>query len=301
MRKTLIGKIRFLNNRLTFGATPISFKEALQRKKTELPHEPFIWGKIGTTELLALEYEDRLIRTPLPGFSHWKRPARRLFVDSGVFPVQGEVFRRFCRIYRESLRSLDGVLSWQSDSFLRTYEERLIQQVCPSAIRLGWEDLGFRIYERLMNYRWLVVSPFVPSMVRQVRKFHEIHGPPPHLAKFAESLKSTCCFLECPQLASLRQPIDINWEEGLARLTKAALAQSFDIALVGAGAWSLPLLSNLKNAGKSGIHLGGEAQLLFGIKGRRWEQHGFYNAHWVRPSAEETPAVYKSKENGCYW
>ena len=46
-----------------------------------------IYGKIGTTELLALEYSDRIFQPSWPNGLSWKRQAERLFVDSGVFPV----------------------------------------------------------------------------------------------------------------------------------------------------------------------------------------------------------------------
>ena len=56
---------------------------------------------------------------------------------------------------------------------------------------------------------------------------------------------------------------------------------------------------------KSSIHLGGATQILFGIKGHRWDTHdvisSFYNDHWVRPSKEETPEKAKINEEGCYW
>jgi hypothetical protein len=95
-----------------------------------------------------------------------------------------------------------------------------------------------------------------------------------------------------------------DWSEGVDRLTEEALKHEFDLALVGAGAWSLPLLANLKRAGKKGLHLGGATQLVFGIKGRRWDQEGWYmpyNEAWVRPLPEETPAGCMQKEKGCYW
>lgn len=43
--------------------------------------------------------------------------------------------------------------------------------------------------------------------------------------------------------------------------------------------------------GKKAIHMGGATQMLFGIKGKRWEdEYGeFMNEHWIRPSKEETP------------
>jgi hypothetical protein len=63
--------------------------------------------------------------------------------------------------------------------------------------------------------------------------------------------------------------------------------------------------------GKKAIHLGGSTQLLFGIKGKRWEDpnygfngtsySSFFTQHWVRPSLEETPQDSNSIEDGCYW
>ena len=81
----------------------------------------------------------------------------------------------------------------------------------------------------------------------------------------------------------------------------------FDIAIIGCGAYGMPLAAKLKGAGKQAIHLGGATQLLFGIKGRRWEENypskiaTFFNEHWVYPNKEETPQNAKVVERGCYW
>jgi hypothetical protein len=298
--KKLLRYVRFLNNRLTHGDETVDLPLLAAQKIPDGKKAPFAWGKIGTCELLALEYSDRRLNLFFPSSATWRRPAKRLFHNAGVFPPQKKEFFGFLKTYRESLSSLDGVLCWQTDPFLRLYEKKLIQETCPTANLLAWEDLGFQIYERIMNYRWLVVSPFVRTMRNQIRFFHQIHGAP-QLESFVESLTNSCCFLECPLSASLRKPVDPDWHSGLIRLTNEALDKQFDIALVGAGAWSLPLLYNLKKAGKSGIHLGGETQLLFGIKGHRWDHLGIYNSNWVNLSSEETPSGYKSIDNGCYW
>lgn len=75
---------------------------------------------------------------------------------------------------------------------------------------------------------------------------------------------------------------------------------------------------NVKNAGKQAIHLGGATQLLFGIKGYRWENNyptkiaTFFNDAWTRALAEETPKnagtvekvlLVKREKMGCrrYW
>ena len=47
--------------------------------------------------------------------------------------------------------------------------------------------------------------------------------------------------------------------------------EDFDICLIGAGAYGFPLAAYVKRKGKKAVHLGGALQLLFGIKGSRWE------------------------------
>ena len=49
----------------------------------------------------------------------------------------------------------------------------------------------------------------------------------------------------------------------------------FDVAIIGCGAYGFPLAAKLKQAGKQAIHLAGATQLLFGIKGKRWEEYQF--------------------------
>jgi hypothetical protein len=76
------------------------------------------------------------------------------------------------------------------------------------------------------------------------------------------------------------------------------------VLLVGAGAYSLPLVVHAKRLGRQGFHLGGAAQVLFGIKGRHWEgqpESGFYDEHWSCPIPEETPAGVEAVGGGCYW
>lgn len=75
---------------------------------------------------------------------------------------------------------------------------------------------------------------------------------------------------------------------------------NFDIALIGAGAYGFPLAAFVKEKGKVAIHMGGALQLLFGIKGFRWNELGIYNEYWIKPSESEIPKGYKRIEGGCY-
>ena len=79
----------------------------------------------------------------------------------------------------------------------------------------------------------------------------------------------------------------------------------FDIAIIGCGAYGFPLAAHVKRKGKQAIHMGGATQILFGIKGNRWEEHDIisklFNEHWIRPNKNETPKNSGNIEDACYW
>jgi len=257
-------------------------------------------GKIGTTELLALEFSDRWLRPPWPTTASWQRPMRRLFIDSGVFPPTYKQFQDFLETYKKALMDLNAICLWQTEPFLCHYEEVAVQALCPQAERVGLDFLSTEILGSIGRRHWLVVSPFTETMRSQVSRLSQVHTSRPWSAALAD-LQTRCEFLPCPTFSYLAPSPYQSWSEGLDRLTEEALRKKFEVALIGAGAWSLPLAARLKKAGKIAIHLGGETQLVFGIKGQRWEGYGIYNEHWVRPLPSETPTGYLKKEQGCYW
>jgi len=261
------------------------------------------YGKIGTTELQALEFSDRWIRPAWPTPASWRRQAGRLFIDSGVFPVDRWQFEEFVRIYRQSLQTLDGVCLWQTEPFWRNYEMKVVRRWCPQAFRISLECLSpFPVLDAIAETRWLVISPFTKTMQRQVLHLPEIFKNFPWAKKLARR-QHHCQFLRCPLFSYLEKSPYSSWSEGLKKLGQELQSMEFDVALVGAGAWSLPLLSLIRQMGRKGIHLGGSTQIAFGIKGRRWDEYwgSHYNEFWVRPSPEETPAGHEKKEKGCYW
>ena len=96
-----------------------------------------------------------------------------------------------------------------------------------------------------------------------------------------------------------------NWFEALNWMEEKVNSLTFDIALIGCGAYGLPLAAHVKRMGKKAVHLGGATQILFGIKGARWEGipeiSKLFNEYWIRPAEEEKPDNYKQIEGGSYW
>jgi hypothetical protein len=96
-----------------------------------------------------------------------------------------------------------------------------------------------------------------------------------------------------------------SWFEALDWMTNEISLIDFDVAIIGCGAYGFPLASRIKGLGKQSIHLGGATQILFGIKGKRWDNYppvsSFFNPFWIRPRSEEVPENISSVEDSCYW
>jgi hypothetical protein len=97
-----------------------------------------------------------------------------------------------------------------------------------------------------------------------------------------------------------------SWYESFDIMCQDISKIDFDVAWVSAGGYGMPLTGFIKQyMGKSAIYVGGVMQILFAIKGKRWEVlegvTNNYNEFWVRPSEEETPRVANQIEGGCYW
>ena len=96
-----------------------------------------------------------------------------------------------------------------------------------------------------------------------------------------------------------------SWFDALDYMYDEAMKCDFDIALIGCGAYGFPLAAKLKKSGKMAIHMGGMLQVLFGIKGKRWDEDPivskYYNDSWVRPGEDEKPKSSNVVVDGCYW
>lgn len=104
-------------------------------------------------------------------------------------------------------------------------------------------------------------------------------------------------------------PNFFTWFDALEWMENEIAHRDFDIALIGCGAYGFPLAAFIKRLGKKAIHLGGVLQLLFGIRGARWESSDYFggkykilfNEYWIRPGGTLRPANASSVENACYW
>ena len=255
-------------------------------------------GKIGATELRAVLEHHGADGAARERVRQWVLD--ELYVVSGVFPPTPDTLLAFAEYFLAIVGRMDLLVAW-----FRPGERAVLERHCPNARLISMEGLDpFYVDDpwtaALAGKTVLVASPFVDSIHRQYQRRELIWPGRPALAP-AFDLQ----LMRLPFSAGLvKSPFD-DWFRARDALIAELRARSFEVLLVGGGAFSFPLAVAAKEIGRIGIHLGGSTQILFGIWGARWEGHPaiakFHNENWVRPSAQETPEGHRRAEAGSYW
>jgi hypothetical protein len=292
--RRVLERIKFL------GAQILSSQAGNDFLAQSIQHPPAAVGKMGSSELAALRYYLRC--TGGHGICDgWGWRAKVLYRNAGVYPPTPEVFSRFCEVYAKALAQLDVLGIWFNFG-----ERDAWRRFAPNARLTLLSGLAPFFHERpwtqqLARKRVLVVSPFAETIKAQYLLREAIWAKKPEILPAFELLT-----LQCPLSAFLVTPKFPDWFAALDAMQEQMTAMApFDVAIVGAGAWSIPLVAHAKSVGAWAIHLGGGVQLLFGITGRRWdavaEGTALRTEAWTRPSANETPEGVDKVEGGCYW
>jgi len=97
-----------------------------------------------------------------------------------------------------------------------------------------------------------------------------------------------------------------SWFDALTAMEEEMAREPFDVAVIGAGAYGLPLAAFCaRELGAQAVQMAGATQLLFGIRGKRWDDHPIlsrlYNDAWVRPGQNEGIRNKDAVEGGSYW
>ena len=258
--------------------------------------EPAAIGKLGNVEAGALM--SFIEREGEPETWH-KVTKAALYRNAGVFPASDEVVSRWCTEFLDSIKSLDLVALWY-----HCYESKIVKRFAVNAQFAELTALEPFLHKNpwsryLKNKRVLVISPFVDSIERQFRYRDRIWQDEGCLPDFELDT------IKAPLSDALVKSPFKDWFDALEHMRTEVSRKEFDAAIVGAGAYSIPLVAYIKRSGRFAIHIGGNTQLLFGIMGKRWDDNPlyskFYNEFWTRPSKEETPPNTSIVEDGCYW
>lgn len=274
-----------------------------------LESAPCLIGRFGSNELDATlrAFERQQPRRPLHRIVRyvrgegekfwWDRSIRkRMARNAGFFPTTDEHLQRFGEMMLRDCAELDVLGSWRRD-------EWRIRHLFEQAVTIDLIDLEPFRHRRpwssaLQGKTVLVVHPFEQSIRAQYPKRSLLFRDPEVLPEFELlTLKSI--------QSSGNNPVPFaDWFAALDYMCDQINQLDFEIAIVGAGAYGLPLAAHVKRMGRKAVHLGGATQLLFGILGHRWDNEAYQyviNEHWCRPLDEERPPRADLIEQNAYW
>ena len=278
-----------------------------------LSPEPCMLSRFGAVEIgcvvnyLGIYHQKRKIIKYIKGeaFPWWWEeetmyPMRN---NAGFFSATPELLKRFSEMMIEDMPLIDILASWR-------FEEEYFSKELQNAYKIDfepynpfWSDVPWTA--ALENKKVLVVHPFAETIQKQYLRKELIHKDPRVLPTFdLQTIKAI------QTIGNQGDGRFETWFDALEFMKNEIDKMDYDVCLLGCGAYGMPLAAHVKRSGKKAVHLGGSLQLLFGIRGARWENSNYnatynysklMNEFWVKPSATETPSKAQQVEEGCYW
>jgi hypothetical protein len=265
----------------------LAIARAIEEKKS------FLISRIGHSEARCLAHTQEVKNPP-------KQNLEMLWHSSGVYPAEPGEFAKFASSYIMAMNSIDIL------AIMRTgHEKKVVDQHINNVLKCSLISIEPYLHPRpwsmhLKGLDVLVVTPFCDSIKQnyysnRANLFLDQRVLPEFQIKTVRSPQGLCH----------NKTGFASWSDGLAYLKNEVDMIQYDVAILGCGAYGLPLGAHIKEKGKVAIHLGGVTQLLFGVRGKRWDDaplyQGLFNSHWVRPTKNERPTGWEKMEGGCYW
>lgn len=226
---------------------------------------------------------------------------------SGIFPTSIDTLERFSERYLDDTPEIDLLGSFNyTERFMPLRKDVInvhLECLYPFFVEKPWTRI-------LRDKKVLVIHPFEKTIQLQHENHARLFENPLTYPNYELiTLKAV------QSIAGTEVPF-ADWFEALKYMENKISNIDFDFAIIGCGAYGLPLAAHIKRLGKKAIHLGGGSQLLFGIKGKRWDNDAYhwpdlpqlntnysslYNEFWTRPNESETPKSATKVEGACYW
>ena len=261
--------------------------------------KPFMAGKFGGNEIRTIS--DVLFERAggrLGGLSD--RTRYKITNQAGFFPNERAKIEKLVDTYLEACKDVDILAVWNMFLSARICSDYLqhASLVYMTSIEPFYFDNPWS--SELKGKKVLIIHPFTETIEKQYEKRSLLFDNKEMLPDF--ELKTVKAV---QTIAGKKDERFADWFEALDYMYEEAMKQDFDIALLGCGAYGFPLAARLKRAGRQAVHIGGGLQILFGIRGNRWDSNEpiakLYNDNWVRPSDSEKVDNTQIVEGSCYW
>jgi hypothetical protein len=257
---------------------------------------PFIAGKMGAVEQQVVKY--------FMANKSWDDSLRwHASNHAGVTPPTDFVLDYFIKEYVDALSNMDLLTIWFPDQ-TNSEEFRFSEHFCKNAEFIAGLQALEPFYHQnpwskyLEGKKVLVVHPFESSIKEQFSKKELLFEDKNVLPDFELITFKT---YQTHGGGNTDLPWNVCYEDMINRINSL----DFHVALVGCGAYGLPVCNQIKKMGKPVVHVGGGLQIMFGIKGNRWDNmpavNKYYNQNWKRPYDYEKTRNHAVVEGSTYW
>ena len=257
---------------------------------------PFMAGRFGANELNVAWRANE-------AHSRWDVSANKamyhLHHGAGFFPQDNTLGLKFAKEMQEATKQVDLLAVWNrpmEDYFIKCWAKKPLGVCSLRGIEPFFSNEPWTT--ALEGKRVLIIHPFNETIQFQYEKRKLLFKRKDLLPDFQLITQKAV-----QTIAGNKDDRFETWFDALDFMYAEAMKNEFDVAILGCGAYGFPLAAKLKQAGKVVIHMGGSTQLLFGIRGKRWDENPAYvnlpNEWWVR--ASEQPQNARTVEDGCYW
>lgn len=287
---------RYLDRREVYGL----LDSAMQSKVG------FAIGKVGSTEMEAL-YHYHL-------HGNTSKLAKLMYTNSGIFPNDHGVLARWLDLYLQNVCQLDVIVPTSANmrvvrlaSKYWSHKKLAPYHVTqPSGSDAELNETKAQCYTPLLRgKKVLIVNPIASFLKERATEqvFKKCWG---ERADWWHPESVLAWDIPNAVDESVRKEFSDALE--LLEFLRADLRQrnfDFDVALIGAAAYAVPLAVEIKKMGKVAIIPGGHLQMMFGVYGARWEKmpkwQQVINEFWTKPPEQLRPSHFQDQENGCYW
>jgi hypothetical protein len=228
---------------------------------------------------------------------------------SGFFPITQNKIEQFCLLMLQDIPEVDVLGSWLVGE--NNFKDQLIssRKVHFRLLEPFWSDIPWT--SALTGKKVLVIHPFADTILNQYLNRGKLFNNCDILPEF-----KCLNVIQAVQTLGDGDERFIDWFEALEYMKSEINNLDYDVCLIGCGAYGFHLAAHVKRNGKKAVHLGGALQLLFGIKGKRWEDPNYgvkewgipvgsysdlMNEYWVRPGDVYKPKNANKVEGACYW
>jgi len=253
--------------------------------------DPFLIGKIGATELNVLAHANN---------GYIIQPESDMGIQcqnaAGIYPIDNNaVVLSFYKSILSAVKQMDGIVYSVGE---KKIDKNFVENVWGIIVPSEYTSESFRVINKtnwtrsLDGKKAVVVSPFKNTFETQYVIKDEWD-----MMKWCPEF-SEVNFVKSNHSRAVDANGFTNWVDEYDRIWTEINSHDYDVVLLGCGSFGLPLGGRVRESGKSAIHMGGELQNMFGVKGKmfmlRNEYACYMNDKWIRPFHSEIPSDVKN-------